>query len=188
MGVSTSDSIIVVGAGASGLSVALHLALRGYTNISVFAKDDYIPFGDLTNVYRAAQDAGVQFFLGQQVDQIAYVSTLAGKKNAGIRTRNAGFYPSSLVIIEAGARDSDSSEIGQLHGPDPLAIPLSRYTSINSNSFAEYVPQTSSSVILLSGNLVPISKMSLVGPLVVDLLEAASQKVSENSPQPLSKL
>lgn len=50
MGVSTSDSIIVVGAGASGLSVALHLALRGYTNISVFAKDDYIPFGDLTNV------------------------------------------------------------------------------------------------------------------------------------------
>lgn len=139
-------------------------------------------------VYRAAQDAGVQFFLGQQVDQIAYVSTLAGKKNAGIRTRNAGFYPSSLVIIEAGARDSDSSEIGQLHGPDPLAIPLSRYTSINSNSFAEYVPQTSSSVILLSGNLVPISKMSLVGPLVVDLLEAASQKVSENSPQPLSKL
>ncbi|KAJ5427402.1 hypothetical protein N7465_002472 [Penicillium sp. CMV-2018d] len=187
MGVSTSDSIIVVGAGAFGLSVALHLALRGYTNVSVFAKEDYIPFGDLTNVYRAAQDAGVRFFLGQHVDQIAYVSTLAGRKNAGIRTRNAGFYPSSLVIIEAGARDSDSSEIGQLHGPDPLAIPLSRYTSINSNSFAEYVPQTSSSVILLSANLVPISKMSVVGPLVVDLLEAV-QKVSENSPQPLSKL
>ncbi|KAJ5213851.1 hypothetical protein N7449_001020 [Penicillium cf. viridicatum] len=196
MGVSTSDSITVVGAGAVGLSVALHLSLRGYTNVSVFAKDDSIPFGDLTNVvYRAAQDAGVRFFLGQQVDQIAYVSTLAGRKNAGIRTRNAGFYPSSLVIIEAGARDSDSSEIGQLHGPDPLAIPLSRYTSINSNSFAEYVPQTSSSVILLSANLVPTSKISLVGPLVVDLLEAASgqtavqvQKVSENSPQPLSKL
>ncbi|KAJ5607679.1 hypothetical protein N7537_004298 [Penicillium hordei] len=196
MGVSTSDSIIVVGAGALGLSVALHLSLRGYTNVSVFAKDDYIPFGDLTNVvYRAAQDAGVRFFLGQQVDQIAYVSTLAGKKNAGIRTRNAGFYPSSLVVIEAGARDSDSSEISQLHGPDPLAIPLSRYTSINSNSFAECVPQTSSSVILLSADLVPTSKMSLVGPLVVDLLEPASgqtavqvQKVPENSPQPLSKL
>lgn len=130
----------------------------------------------------------MQFFLGQQVDQIAYVSTLAGRKNAGIRTKNAGFYPSSLVIIEAGARDSDSSETGQLHGPDPLAIPLSRYTNTNPNSFAEYVPQTSSSVILLSGNLVPISKISLVGPRVVDLLEAASQKVSENLPQPLSKL
>ncbi|KAG0157293.1 hypothetical protein PDIDSM_4478 [Penicillium digitatum] len=70
--VSTSDSIIVVGAGAVGLSVALHLSLRGYTNVSVFAKDDYIPVGDLTNVYRAAQDAGVRFFLGQQVDQIVY--------------------------------------------------------------------------------------------------------------------
>lgn len=50
MGVSTSDSITVVGAGAVGLSVALHLSLRGYTNVSVFAKDEHIPFGDLTNV------------------------------------------------------------------------------------------------------------------------------------------
>lgn len=135
----------------------------------------------------------MRFFLGQQVDQIVYVSTLAGKKNAGIRTRN-GFYPSSLVIIEAGARDDDSS--GQLHAPDSLAIPLSCYTSTDSNSFVEYVPQASSSVILLSGNLVPSSKVSMVGPLVVDLLEATSgqqtalqaQKVSETSPQPLSRL
>ncbi|KAJ5484260.1 hypothetical protein N7453_012214 [Penicillium expansum] len=195
MGISPSDSIIVVGAGAFGLSVALHLSLRGYTNVSVFAKDDYIPFGNLTNVvYRAAQDAGVQFFLGQQVDQIAHVSRLTGRKTAGIRTRNAGFYPSSLVIIEAGARDSVSSETGQLHAPDPLAIPLSSYTSINSDSFAEYVPETSSSVILLSGNLIQPSQMSVVGPLVVDLLEGASGQIAVQvqkgitSPQPLSKL
>ncbi|CAG8323457.1 unnamed protein product [Penicillium nalgiovense] len=188
MGVSTSDSIIIVGAGAFGLSVALHLSLRGYTNVSVFAKDDYIPFGDLTNVYRAAQDAGVRFFLGQQVDQIAYVSTLAGKKNAGIRTKNAGFYPSSLVIIDAGAGDTGTSEIG-LHAPDSLAIPLSCYTNANPNSFVEYVPHTSSSVILLSGNLVQKSKMSLVGPLVVDLLEATSgQRTAMIPPKPLSRL
>ncbi|KAJ5502692.1 hypothetical protein N7463_005566 [Penicillium fimorum] len=184
--VSASDPIIVVGAGAVSLSVALHLALRGYTNVSVFAKNDSIPFGDLTNVYRAAQDAGVQFSLGQQVDQIAYVSTLAGKKNAGIRTRN-GFYPSSLVIIEAGAGDN-SSEIGQLHGPNSLAIPLSSYTNTNSKSLVEYVPQTSSSVILLSRNSAQSSHISLVGQLVLDLLAATSGQQSENSSQPLSKL
>jgi thioredoxin reductase len=50
MGISKSDPIIIVGASASALSVALHLSLRGYTKVSVFAKDDYIPFGDLTNV------------------------------------------------------------------------------------------------------------------------------------------
>ncbi|KAJ5952893.1 uncharacterized protein N7479_011306 [Penicillium vulpinum] len=193
MGVSISDSIIVVGAGARGLSVALHLSLRGYTNVSVFAKDDYIPSGDLTNVYRAAQDAGVQFSLGKQVDQVAYVSTLTGKKSAGIRTRN-GFYPSSLVIIEAGAGASDSSEIGQSHAPNSLAIPLSCYTNSNSNSLVKYVPQTSSSVILLSANSVQSSKLSLVGPLVLDLLQATQQtavevqKVSQISPHPLSKL
>ncbi|KAJ5365622.1 hypothetical protein N7517_008508 [Penicillium concentricum] len=173
--VSVSDPIIVVGVGA-GLSVALHLALRGYTNVSVFAKD----------VYRAAQDAGVKIFLGQQVDQIAYVSTLTGKKNAGIRTRN-GFHPSSLVIIEAGARDN-ASEIGQLHGPNSLAIPLSSYTNTNSKSLVEYVPQTSSSVILLSRNSVQTSQISLVGPMVLDLLAATSGQQSENSSQPLSKL
>ncbi|KAJ5824836.1 hypothetical protein N7447_007176 [Penicillium robsamsonii] len=184
---SASDSIIIVGAGAASLSVALHLSLRGYTNISVFAKDDYIPFGDLTNVvYRSAQDAGVQFFLGQQVDQIAYVSTLTGKKSAGIRTRN-GFYPSSLVIIEAGAGDN-SSEIGQLHGPNSLAIPLSSYTNTSSKSLVEYVPQTSFSVILLLRNPVQSSQISLVGPLVLDLLAARSGQQSENSSQPLSKL
>ncbi|OQE42262.1 hypothetical protein PENCOP_c004G01834 [Penicillium coprophilum] len=183
--ISTSDPIIVVGATA-GLSVALHLSLRGYTNVSVFAENDTIPFGDLTNVYRAAQDAGVQFFLGHQVDQIAYVSTLTGKKNAGVRTRN-GFYPSSLVIIETGA-GNNSSEIGQLHAPNSLAIPLSSYANINSNSLVEYVPQTSSSVILLSRNSSQNSKMSLVGPLVLDLLATTSGQHSDNSSQPLSKL
>lgn len=59
MGISKSDPIIIVGASASSLSVALHLSLRGYTKISVFAKDDYIPFGDLTNVaYHSTSQRG----------------------------------------------------------------------------------------------------------------------------------
>lgn len=43
MGVSTSDPIIIVGGGAFGLSTALELSQRGYTNVTVFEKDDQIP-------------------------------------------------------------------------------------------------------------------------------------------------
>jgi glycine/D-amino acid oxidase-like deaminating enzyme len=50
MGISTSDSIIIVGAGAFALSTALHLSQQGYTNVSVFAKEDHIPSGNLTAV------------------------------------------------------------------------------------------------------------------------------------------
>ncbi|KAK5049935.1 hypothetical protein LTR84_004054 [Exophiala bonariae] len=36
-----SDPIVIVGAGAFGLSTSLHLALRGYKNVTVFDKHDY---------------------------------------------------------------------------------------------------------------------------------------------------
>jgi glycine/D-amino acid oxidase-like deaminating enzyme len=36
-----SDRIIIVGAGAFGLSTALHLALRDYNNITVLDRHDY---------------------------------------------------------------------------------------------------------------------------------------------------
>jgi glycine/D-amino acid oxidase-like deaminating enzyme len=49
MAVCASDPIIIVGAGALGLSAALHLSQRGYTNISVFEQND-IPSGNLRNV------------------------------------------------------------------------------------------------------------------------------------------
>ncbi|KAJ5101105.1 hypothetical protein N7456_007157 [Penicillium angulare] len=221
MGVSKSDSIIIVGGGAFGLSTALHLAQKGHTDISVFDKDDSIPprfsaandlnkiaraeyedpfYTDLTikaleawktplyaphfhqtgffhcvsgeapqkaietlyrfqasaekndlikphvsaiknrqdardgcwqldgelpgwhgylnkfdgyvhsgnalaAVYRAAQAAGVRFFLGEQgaVEEVVYVSTLTGRKASGIRTKNGRFHPASLVIVAAGA-------------------------------------------------------------------------------------
>lgn len=59
----------------------------------------------LAAVYRATQAAGVRFFLGEQgaVQEIVYVSTLTGRKCAGIRTKNGRFHPSSLVIVAAGA-------------------------------------------------------------------------------------
>ncbi|KAJ5110163.1 hypothetical protein N7532_002808 [Penicillium argentinense] len=194
--VSKSDPIIIVGGGAFGLSTALHLAQKGYTNVSVYDKDDHIPpaaisawktplfapyfhqtgflhcvSGEapekavgtlnrfrasaernsqikphvvpiqhsedarqacwqldgpmagwhgylnrfdgyahsgaaLAGVYRAAQAAGVRFFLGERngaVEEIVYVSKLEGKKAAGIRTKNGRFHPSSLVIVAAGA-------------------------------------------------------------------------------------
>lgn len=58
MGVSKSDAIIIVGGGAFGLSTALHLSQRGYSNISVFEKDDNIPprfsaANDLNKIVRA---------------------------------------------------------------------------------------------------------------------------------------
>ena len=134
----------------------------------------------------------MQFFLGQQVDEIVYVSTLTGRKNAGVRTRDAQFHPSSLVIIETGAgtRDNYASGIGQLHAPDSLATPLSWYANTNhSNSFVDYVPQESSSVILLSGDQRKGSKMfSLVGSLVLDLLGATSDQQTTVDAQDLSEI
>lgn len=58
MGVSKSDSVIIVGGGAFGLSTALHLSQKGYTNISVFEKDSNIPprfsaANDLNKIVRA---------------------------------------------------------------------------------------------------------------------------------------
>jgi hypothetical protein len=134
----------------------------------------------------------VQFFLGQQVDEIVYVSTLTGRKNAGIRTRDAQFYPSSLVIIEtrAGAGDSYPSGTGQLQAPDSLATPLSWYTSIShSNPSVDYVPNESSSVILLCWDPRPGSNtFPLVGSLVLDLLGATSDQQTAVDAQNLSDI
>ncbi|KAJ5305755.1 hypothetical protein N7508_004770 [Penicillium antarcticum] len=198
MGPSTSDPIIIVGAGSLGLSAALHLAQRGYTDVSVFGKNDDVPPGDLSIVvYRTAQDAGVQFFPGQQVDEIVYVSTLTGRKNAGIRTQDGQFYSSVLVIIEAGAGDSHPmSQVDPMH--DPLATPLSWYTNL-SHSLVNYVPQDSS-VILLSSSCKcsgqGSSLFSLVGSMVLDLLGATSdqpiavktKELSDILPQNLARL
>jgi sarcosine oxidase/L-pipecolate oxidase len=43
MAVSKSDSIIIVGAGAFGLSTALHLCAAGFTDITVLDKDSEVP-------------------------------------------------------------------------------------------------------------------------------------------------
>ena len=58
MGVSKEDPIIIVGGGAFGLSTAFHLTQRGYTNVSVFEKDNHIPprysaANDLNKIVRA---------------------------------------------------------------------------------------------------------------------------------------
>jgi hypothetical protein len=132
----------------------------------------------------------VQFFLGQQVNEIVYVSTLTGRKNAGIRTRDAQFYPSSLVIIETGAGDNYASGIGQLRAADSLATPLSWYANTSlSNSLVDYVPQESCSVIVLSGGSRQGSKkFSLVGSLVLDLLGATSDQQTTVDAQYLSEI
>lgn len=68
--------------------------------------DGYAHSGNaLAAVYRAAQAAGVRFFLGEQgaVDEIVYMSALAGRKCAGIRTKNGRFHTSALTIVAAGA-------------------------------------------------------------------------------------
>ncbi|KAJ8109227.1 hypothetical protein ONZ43_g6192 [Nemania bipapillata] len=60
--VSKSDSIIIVGAGAFGLSTALHLAQAGYRNITVFDKGAEIPSpfsaaNDVNKILREALEA-----------------------------------------------------------------------------------------------------------------------------------
>lgn len=112
-----------------------------------------------------------------------------------MRTRDAQFHPSSLVIIEAGAvAGSDHAAIGPVL--DSLATPLSWYTQTNpSNALVDYAPQDSS-VILLSGDPREGSRLSsLVGSLVLDLLGATSdqqavnsQRLAEILPQKLARL
>jgi sarcosine oxidase/L-pipecolate oxidase len=58
MPLSKREPIIIVGAGAFGLSTALELSNRGYTNITVFEKDEEIPSrwsaaNDLNKIMRA---------------------------------------------------------------------------------------------------------------------------------------
>jgi glycine/D-amino acid oxidase-like deaminating enzyme len=58
MAISKDNPIAVVGAGAFGLSTALELSKQGYTNISVFEKDEEIPSrwsaaNDLNKIMRA---------------------------------------------------------------------------------------------------------------------------------------
>ena len=58
MVITKCDPIIIVGGGAFGLSSALHLTRSGYTNISVFERDEQIPprysaANDLNKIVRA---------------------------------------------------------------------------------------------------------------------------------------
>ena len=58
MSISESDPIAIIGGGAFGLSTALELSNKGYTNITVFEKDDEIPSrwsaaNDLNKIMRA---------------------------------------------------------------------------------------------------------------------------------------
>ena len=49
-----SDRIIIIGAGAFGLSTSLHLALRGYKKVKVFDRHDY---GASKYDYRSGADS-----------------------------------------------------------------------------------------------------------------------------------
>ncbi len=58
MTISKSDPIAIIGAGAFGLSTALELSNKGYTNITVFERDEEIPSrwsaaNDLNKIVRA---------------------------------------------------------------------------------------------------------------------------------------
>lgn len=59
--VSKSDPIVIVGAGAFGLSTALHLVQAGYTNITVLDKGATVPSGfsaanDINKILRVEYD------------------------------------------------------------------------------------------------------------------------------------
>ena len=61
MGASKSDPILIVGAGAFGLSTALHLARNGYSNLTVLDKGTGCPSGfsaanDVNKILRVEYD------------------------------------------------------------------------------------------------------------------------------------
>lgn len=58
-----SEPVIIIGGGAFGLSTALELSTRGYTDITVFEQDEEIPSrwsaaNDLNKIMRAEYEDG----------------------------------------------------------------------------------------------------------------------------------
>jgi sarcosine oxidase/L-pipecolate oxidase len=58
MGISKNEHIVIIGGGAFGLSTAFELSQQGYTDITVFEKDEEIPSrwsaaNDLNKIMRA---------------------------------------------------------------------------------------------------------------------------------------
>ena len=65
MPISKLDPIVIVGAGAFGLSTALHLSQAGYSNITVLDKSQEIPSG-----FSAAKD--VNKIMRPEYDDLFY--------------------------------------------------------------------------------------------------------------------
>jgi NADPH-dependent 2,4-dienoyl-CoA reductase/sulfur reductase-like enzyme len=109
MGIPKSDPIIIVGGGAFGLSTALHLTRSGFTNISVYEKDDHIPprysaANDLNKIVRAEYEDPfytdltiVSYFLHSSLESITrgvYILTSFHTLESYLRMENPSICPS----------------------------------------------------------------------------------------------
>lgn len=75
MGISKQDPVAIIGGGAFGLSTALELANKGYTNITVFERDEEIPSrwsaaNDLNKIMRAEYED--EFYTNLAVVRLGY--------------------------------------------------------------------------------------------------------------------
>lgn len=81
MTISKDDPIAIIGAGAFGLSTALELSNQGYSNITVFEKDEEIPSrwsaaNDLNKIMRAEYED--DFYTNLAVVCLSPTSTTVG--------------------------------------------------------------------------------------------------------------
>jgi sarcosine oxidase/L-pipecolate oxidase len=78
MAISKGSPIAIIGAGAFGLSTALELSKQGYTNVTVFEKDEEIPSrwsaaNDLNKIMRAEYED--DFYTGLAVVSLIATAT-----------------------------------------------------------------------------------------------------------------
>jgi glycine/D-amino acid oxidase-like deaminating enzyme len=104
MAISKSDSIAIIGGGAFGLSTALELSQQGYTNITVFERDEEIPSrwsaaNDLNKIMRAEYED--DFYTDLAIVRLLIHPKVLRLTSARKRQRNGSLHASRHIFTES---------------------------------------------------------------------------------------